>query len=343
MEIDAFIQMLSVLPRVRNAAMTRTQIKDAFYSKYPEKDEGVQPTSRQRKTDHRVTKMMDIGLLQAVPNGDRARRQRYYLAQNNVLSYFLNSAAALKLIWARQMLAPLKGIHGDDPTSGFEENARLSQRERMLRDRVRIVPDGVGRLHAQIDNIMFAAMIDALERGYQVHCTYVSSQGVAKTLDLTVLGLVAKDGTVYVLGCQSFDDPPRHYAMQRFKTAYVVNSRALPRDDFDIDQYITSQHQLAHVYQDEESPIQLKLKVRPEALFHFRERPISGGQTISTAPDPDGWFDVVATVPYTVMLAPFLWSHAGWIQVMAPASLRQRVADGIRAASKHYANDGGGT
>lgn len=340
MEIDAFIQMLSVVPKDPDAAMTRKLINDNFYRKYPgELDPAIKDESRQRKTDNRINQMSALGLLEVAPGGGGQRNQRYYLKETNVLSYFLNSAAALKLIWARQILAPLHNISGVDPTSGFESNARLSQRERALRDHVRIIPDGVGRLHARIDNIVFAAIVDALERGHQVRAAYVDTKGATKELDLTVLGLVAKDGTVYLLGCQSFEDAPRHYPMHRFKSAFVTASRAMPRTDFNIDQYIQSQHQLAHVLQEEVSPIKLELKVRPEAVFHFRERPLTEAQTISNEPDQDGLFDVVATVPNTIMLAPFLWSHAGWVKVVAPESMRRKVAHGIRAANALYADE----
>ena len=65
---------------------------------------------------------------------------------------------------------------------------------------------------------------------------------------------------------------------------------------------------------------------------------VSGEQVISTDPVQGKWYSVKATVPYTVMLAPFLWSHAGRVQVLGPESIRQRVAEGVLAAAMHYQN-----
>jgi hypothetical protein len=39
------------------------------------------------------------------------------------------------------------------------------------------------------------------------------------------------------------------------------------------------------------------------------------------------------------MLPPFLWSHAGWVEVIGPPALRKYVANEILAAAKHYAKD----
>ena len=137
--------------------------------------------------------------------------------------------------------------------------------------------------------------------------------------ELSVLGLVAKDGAVYMITVQGFEDRPKHYPLHRVTKADVIKARAFTRNDFQIDQYIKEQHQLAHVLREEDSPIDLDLLVAKEALFHFKERPfmtVSGEQVISTDPVHGKWYSLKATVPYTVMLAPFLWSHAGWVQVL---------------------------
>jgi predicted DNA-binding transcriptional regulator YafY len=118
-----------------------------------------------------------------------------------------------------------------------------------------------------------------------------------------------------------------------------TGNRAYARPDFVLDDYIAGQHQLAHILRDQDSPIKVVLKVASETIFHFRERPITGNQEISKIKDRDGRYTVTVTVPFTVQLAPFLWSHAGWVEVISPPALRKYVGERLLAAADHYMKD----
>lgn len=336
MQIDAFVQMLSVIPKDKDRAMTRTEICTKYYEAFADdKARPIRKASRQKNVDRWVANMWNMGLLRSKSNDYGVKNCRFYLSEDKVLTYLLNGSVALRLMWARKLLDPFRRIDGEDPVNGFASNARLSQRELVLRDRIRVVTEGVGRLPAIIDENVMDAVVDALENGRQVTLKYRSSSGEEMTHNVTVLGLVAKEGAIYVLGCQGFNDNPRHYPMHRILNAQYSGNSAVQRPEFDIDQYIEAQHQLAHVYREEESPIRLELKVHKDALFHFTERPFNAQQS-NPELDDDGWYDIVATVPYTVQLAPFLWSHAGWVKVIGPESIRKRVMDGVRSAAENY-------
>ena len=341
MKIDTLIRLIAILPRDSGEALTTAEISDRYYKRFnTEVNADIKPKSMVRRIEAYVAEMQENGLVHRIMDGTtKQSAARYHLRESQVLSYFLHSKVALNLIWSRGLTRQLDSLVGADDVENLARNARLSERERVLRDRVRVVPDGVGRAFAAIDDTVLVAVVEALETGFQLEMTVRRSTGKVDDVEVSVLGLVAKDGAVYMIGVRGFDDKPRHYPLHRVKRAAVVKVRAFTRSEFQIDQYIHDQHQLAHLRSDEDSPIELDLLVAEEALFHFRERPfltVSGEQSISDKPVQGKWYSVKATVPYTVMLAPFLWSHAGWVQVLGPESIRKRVADGLLAAAGHY-------
>jgi predicted DNA-binding transcriptional regulator YafY len=344
MKIDDLIRLIAILPRSAGEAMTTTVIRKRFYGGA---DKGSADTrsdgAQMRRIQAHVAELLEKGLLCRAEDGEgkhgKAAGPRYFLRASHVLSYFMHSQAALNLLWSRGVMTQLGDLTGAAEVENLAMNARLSERERVLRDRVRVVPDGVGREVANIDVRVMEAVVEAMETGFQVAMATKHRTGVREELEATVLGLVAKDGTVYMIGVCGFNDQPTHYPLHRVERAEVVRVRAFTRPEFRIDDHIREQHQLAHVLRDEDSPIELDLLVAKEALFHFRERPfltVRGEQRISDEPVQGKWHSLKATVPHTVMLAPFLWSHAGWVQVLGPESIRNRVADGVLTAAAHY-------
>lgn len=341
MKVDTLIRLIAILPREAGEALTTMVISKRFFDPFNvDIAKEIKNESKIRSIERYMKEMHENGLVTRLADADgKQSASRYHLRESKVLSYFLHSKAALNLLWSRGLTRQLDELAGADDIKRLALNARLSERERVLRDRVRVVPDGVGREFAMIDARVMLAVVEAMETGFQVAMTASHSTGERGDIEVTVLGLVAKDGTVYMIGVRGFEDQPRHYPLHRVEWAEVVKVRAFTRSDFRIDDYIRDQHQLAHVLRDEDSPIELDLLVAKEALCHFRERPfltVRGEQWISDEPVQGKWHSLKATVPHTVMLAPFLWSHAGWVRVVGPESLRKRVAQGILAAAAHY-------
>jgi predicted DNA-binding transcriptional regulator YafY len=344
-KIDTLIQLIAIVPREKSEALTTTDIAFRYYERFDKAGKpGTKHGAKMKRVQMYMAEMVETGLATRVEDqipGRKSPLNRYHLRESQVLSYFLHSRVALNLIWARGLTEQLDRVagSGSDDVWRMAQDARLSQRERVLRDHVRVVPDGVGREFARIDEDALIAVVEALETGHQVEMSVRQSSGRVEVHEVSVLGLVAKDGAIYTICVRGFDDKPKHFPLHRVLKAEVVRTRSFTRSDIQIDKYIKDQHQLAHVRSDEESPIELELLVAEEALFHFKERPfltVSGQQTISDKPVQGKWHLLRATVPYTVMLAPFLWSHAGWVQVISPESIRKRVAEGVIAAAAHY-------
>ena len=91
--------------------------------------------------------------------------------------------------------------------------------------------------------------------------------------------------------------------------------------------------------------VDLRLRVAPRALFHFRERTVKGTVAVTWAPDqrdsgrdedPGTWGVVVAKMPYTVQLLPFLLSLGQWIRVESPESIREQMRTVVGGMVEHY-------
>jgi len=334
-KLEILIKMVGLLPRDPAAAVNVRDLRDRFYA--GDAATGIKLSSELTNLRRALNEMERLGLVKALPAlAGMERLPRYHLVEHKLYSYFMHSQVALGVHWSQRLLAPLGPVAGEADLATMAAQARLSRREQTLRDHVRVVPDGIGRAFASVSDEHLRTAVEALEAGRMIHVEYTKSDGSTVEAELSVLGLAQKDGSIYLIATRSMGGDPVHYAMHRLRSLSLLHRRPADlRSGFNIDAYIESQHQLAHVRHDRPIPVRLELLVQDCALFHFRERPLPGQEPIVPAAR-EGWHRVTATVRHTVMLVPFLWSHAPYVEVVGPASVRAEVADGIRKAAALY-------
>jgi predicted DNA-binding transcriptional regulator YafY len=272
---------------------------------------------------------------------DDKKEHRYYLRLNQVAHWFMTEEAALQQMLARQVLSSTFQSLATDVQKTQSEFAEKLTKEaahtKRLRDRLRIVPDGLGRLSARIDSQILAAAIDSIGSNQQLEFEYVNVKGKTSNKKVNPQGLVAKDGTIYLLGVSGLSDAVIHFALHRVISASVLPRPCQARLDFDLDRYIQASHQLSHALSDDGQPIHLQLRVAPETIFHFRERPLNSEQAVDEPDSDDDWFRVSAFLPKTMLLKPFLISLGPGVEVLAPIELREEMSAWVKAMAKHYA------
>ena len=345
MKIDNLIRLISILPKNQSEAKTSEQIATAFFQ-LPTRDDPKNQGTKNTFIRRQIDAMDELSMIGTVfyigKNGESSKRHdRYYLKENSLLKYFMNSKVALNMIWASKIMKTLGPVLGSEDVYGMARSARMNQKEKIFAEKIHMVSDGIARDNAEIKPEVLKAFLYALEKNNSLMLRYRHSHGeitdeIMQRTERTVLGLVAKDGTLYAITCLGFDDTPRHMPLHRIEMANETGNRAYTRPDFILDDYLDGQHQLAHILHDQESPIDVVLKVDAGSIFHFRERPITGNQEISKTKDKGGRYTVKVTVPFTVQLPPFLWSHAGWVEVISPPSLRKYVGERLLAAAEMY-------
>ena len=334
MEFERTAKLLRQIPASRNQARTVREIATRYF--------GGTPEAKEIRTIQRwvadLSTMTDPPLLEET--GDQP--SRYFLRLDQVVRWFLTEEIGLQVLLSRPILnralTKIGGINSEDWLDAAEKvvgSAWASNDGLRLRRKLRSVPDGIGRLPALIKPEVINAIATAIKKDVRVRLDYVSSKGSERTHVLTILGLVAKDGTIYLIGSKQITDTPRHYALHRINSAAPTDAPGHSPGDFDLDEYIDSTHLLSHALDPNDAPIHLRLAVANEALYHFRERPLSVNQTISEGPTPD-WHEVGAEIPNTVLLVPFLLSMGPWIKVLAPDNVKAEMAKRVAAMAANY-------
>ena len=162
--------------------------------------------------------------------------------------------------------------------------------------------------------------------------------------DLNPLGLVQKDGTVYLVACRGLTDVPQAYPLHRMHDVQLGMVTPTPID-FDLARFIEDTHGLAHPPDGmTEMPIiDLVLRVHPRTLYHFHERPLCADQEPIEWP-PKGapeceWGYVRARLPYSKLLVAFLLSMGPWVEVVAPQEVRDEIGRRSMGMAEHYLHD----
>ena len=351
MKLDILLKMILILPKERKLSLTSSEIRDKYFKLNNEKVPSSH-AARNMFIRRQIDEMIDLKMITEVLSGENnssiKRSDTYYLNDSALLHHFMNSKVALNVLLANGVMNSLGPIFDLEDVKSTANAVRMNEKEKVLTQKIRMIPDGIGRKYANIRPTVFKTVIDALVSNHSLMLDYDTRQEnirineISKNLERTLLGLVAKDGTIYAITCKSFDDIPLHIPLHRIIRAQETGTRAYARPDFNLDGYIEKQHQLAHVLHEYPDPIEMVLKVAKGSIFHFKERPINSifsSQIVEEPTEEDGRYTVTVTVPFTVQLPPFLWSHAGWIEVISPPSLRKYVGERILAAAALYQND----
>lgn len=271
------------------------------------------------------------------PDKPPGRAYRYCLDTSALRQWFMTDHMALNLLLADQVVGASLGASTRLGGSGLAaEAARMIRQQapqaRRIAAYVRIVPDGMGRRPARIDPLVVEAVVESIAQGRQLSLRYASARGNERLWEVSPRGLVAKDGTLYLVATRELSDAPTTFALHRVRTASVA-TRAIPPREFDIDRYLEDTQHLSHPL-DGGAPVELTLRVAPETLYHFKERPL--WNQVLGEPDRSGHVKVTARVPHGVVLVPFLLSMSPGVQVLAPEAVRAEVARRLRAAARMY-------
>lgn len=193
-------------------------------------------------------------------------------------------------------------------------------------NRVRIVPANQPLIPPVVDKHAQQAIYEGLLQDKQLQCMYQPKNAEAeeKPYILNPLALVQKGAVIYLI-CTRFDKTDiQTFALHRFKSAQVLDSRALHPVDFDIDKYIESGalgFRVDYSKATEYIPIQLTMQDSDSA--YFEECQLSLDQTIEKK--ENGISIVSATVPYTSQLVWWLRGFGKKIQHIEPIYLLHAV------------------
>ncbi|RME34160.1 MAG: WYL domain-containing protein, partial [Deltaproteobacteria bacterium] len=152
-----------------------------------------------------------------------------------------------------------------------------------------------------------------------------------KEYEINPLGLVLKDGVLYLV-CSMWDYPDiRLLVLHRMRVCEVLDVPASAPEGFDLDEYIAS-GELNFALDGE---IELRALFSPEAAFHLAERPLSDDQRLEE--QEDGRVQLTATVVDSSELRWWLLGFGDQVEVCAPAELREDMWQTIKGMYAQYA------
>lgn len=186
-------------------------------------------------------------------------------------------------------------------------------------NRVRIVPANQPLIPPTVDKTSQQTIYEGLLQDKQLECVYQGRglQSEEKTYILNPLALVQKGAIIYLVCTRHDKTDIQTFALHRFKSAQVLNSRALHPVNFDIDAYIESGALGFRVdFNQPTENIELRLTVTEQDAGYFEESQLSRDQTIQKL--DNGQILITATVPYTSQLVWWLRSFGKRIQNIEP-------------------------
>jgi predicted DNA-binding transcriptional regulator YafY len=154
---------------------------------------------------------------------------------------------------------------------------------------------------------------------------------------LEPLGLVLKAGIWYVVA--SVDGQIRTYRVSRV-VATEPSAEPFERPaGFDLAAYWAES---TEAFEREVPRIEVTVRVRPDRVGRLRDA--VGNAVVNAAeyvaePDPEGWLRLRLRLDYPEEAAGVLLSAGRWVEVLAPAEIRARVASTARAIAARYAAD----
>ena len=289
--------------------------------------EGIDISLRTIQRDlNQISQRFPIECNKAVPQGWRWRSD----APIQSLPHMTSSQAVTFMMVEEHLKHLLPPSLIEEMTPWFDLARRSLSTQNNVRqwiNRVKIVPANQPLIPPVVDKAAQQAIYEGLLQDKQLECIYQSLNSHTqdeKSYILNPLALVQKGAIIYLI-CTRLDKTDiQTFALHRFKSAKVLDSRALHPVDFDIDSYIESGALGFRVdFNQPTENVDLKLTMLDIDALYFAESKLSLDQKIEQL--SDGMTQISATVPFTNQLTLWLRSFGRKIISIEPKQVSNAV------------------
>lgn len=200
-------------------------------------------------------------------------------------------------------------------------------------DKVQVIAGGPALTPPSVKPEVQEAVYRALLEDRQLVCTYRSKDAVQpKSYPINPLGLVFRDGVVYLVGTAKDYAEVRHFALHRMEAAMMLETPCRRPPGFNFQTYVKAEQLFA--YPLSRGPIDLELAFDKGAAVHLTERLLSKDQRVTQ--NNDGRVMVRATVKDTLELRWWLLGFGDKVEVLAPQALRHEFSAIARRMAHRY-------
>jgi len=290
-------------------------------------DEGYEVT---RRTIQRDLQKLSGSFPLMCDDDDPQHLQWYWMEDGKVMDLpGMPPAAAVAFGMARDYLEPLLPSSVLEHLRPYFERAGdllrpSGSRLSLWPDRVRVIARGPNlkppRVETEVQDAVYEALLanQALSMSYRARTAARATQSKVHPL-----GLVARQGVIYLVCRYDGFEDVRHLVLHRMRSAEVLAQRCVPPKGFDLDAHLASG---AFGYLVTDKPLRVRLRLDKATAVHLQESPLSRDQKWREDGDQHARLD--ATVPDTQELRWWLLGLGANVEVLGPKKLR----DEMRAA-----------
>lgn len=211
-------------------------------------------------------------------------------------------------------------------TDGKTRLARWPAKVRVVERGPKLLPP---RISPEVQDRVFEAVLR--EETLRVHYQRRGAEK-GKELLLNPLGLVLRDGVLYLVATAADYRKPVQFALHRMSSAALSGASAKALPGFSLERYLLDE--AAFEYPRSESSIRLIADFTAKTAQHLLERKLSKDQEVS--PLNEAWSRLTATVRDTEELRWWLLAMSDQVVVQQPAALRRELAEVLRRAASAY-------
>ena len=175
-------------------------------------------------------------------------------------------------------------------------------------------------VNPKVQDIVYESLLE--DRQFEVDYKG-REQAEEKRRVLNPLGIVLKNGIIYLVATSLGYQDPRHYALHRMRHARLLETRSNPITGFDLAHHIDEEKGFS--YPVSGGDIKLRALFSAGAAIHLTESRLSGDQKIVRK--KDGRMLVEATVADTSELRWWLLGFGSYVEILAPCALRKEFSD----------------
>lgn len=288
--------------------------------------EGIEISLRTIQRDlNQISQRFPIESNKTVPQGWRWRSD----APIQSLPHMTSSQAVTFMMVEEHLkhLLPPSLIEEMNPWFDLARRSLSTQNNvRQWINRVRIVPASQPLIPPVVEKAAQQAIYEGLLQDKQIECVYRARGplGEDRSYILNPLALVQKGSIIYLICTRHDKTEVQTFALHRFKSAHVLDSRALHPVNFDIDEYIDSGALGFRVdFNQPTEMVDLELIMNEADALYFTESQLSKEQTISQISEE--LFKVSASVPFTSQLVWWLRSFGKKIIRIEPVNVFNAV------------------
>ena len=322
-------EMLKLIPRERKT--TVTELKDKL--------EGL-GYSVTRRTLERDLDRLSIPFAIEADTRSKPYGWRYALNMHPANIPGLTSSEALTLVLLETYLKTLLPVAIADNLAGhfaaakhaFSVEHSDSKLQNWLK-KVKVLSPGQQLLAPTIDTIIQRTIYNALMQGYQVEMDYLATgNAVAKHYgSVHIQGLVQYGTVIYLVVTINEHQDIRLLVLHRIQKVSLKDELLCPLEHFDLQAYID---QGGFGFGGIANPIEFVAIFKNDSGHHLIETPLAKDQQIRPI-DPQT-LEIKADVLDTPQLIRWLSSFGPDIEILAPESLRETMAERHRLAALQY-------